>query len=67
VIHGDRDTLIPPHHGEALAAATRPDAAPPSALHLGVGGHNDIRRGEVYWAAIETLLRSSGVLSDRAI
>lgn len=62
VIHGDRDQLIPTHHGEALAAARRPESAPSPRLQIASSGHNDMLRGAVYWDAIESLLRDAGVL-----
>ena len=62
VFHGDRDTLIPPHHGEALANARRPPEAPEPRLQIGAGGHNDLPHDTAYWQAIESLLTDSGVL-----
>ncbi|MFT5353874.1 MAG: fermentation-respiration switch protein FrsA (DUF1100 family) [Polyangiales bacterium] len=64
VMHGDRDQLIPTHHGEALARAPRPEGSPAPRLHIASSGHNDMLRGAVYWSAIESLLRDAGVLRD---
>jgi fermentation-respiration switch protein FrsA (DUF1100 family) len=51
VLHGDRDAVVPPLHGEALY-----DAAPePKRLHVFAGaGHNDLvaRAGDEWAAAI---------------
>lgn len=67
VIHGDRDQLIPTHHGEALANASRPEGSPPSRLQISSGGHNDLLRGAVYWSSVESLLRDAGVLVDERL
>lgn len=64
VIHGDRDQLIPTHHGEALANATRPEGSPPPRLLISSGGHNDLPHDTAYWSAVESLLRDAAVLGD---
>lgn len=54
VLHGERDAIIPPEHGRALAAAARD-----SELHLFPCGHNDC---PTPWRTVREFLGRRGVL-----
>ena len=58
VMHGHKDTLIPKHHAEQLAASN-----PRAKLVFYDAGHNDLPppRSD-YWQQIEATLRLSGSL-----
>lgn len=55
VIHGDRDQVIPQHHGRKLADAA---AAPKSFYNVGGAGHNNILlvAGREYWNNLREFL-----------
>ncbi|MDC6169854.1 alpha/beta hydrolase [Paucibacter sp. XJ19-41] len=53
LIHGGRDTLIPPAHSQALQRAPRPADSPPARLWLlDEAGHNDLQAFDAYWQGL---------------
>jgi hypothetical protein len=61
VLHGERDTIVPPEHARALADA----AGPRAKLVLMDCDHNDCPPAETldaFWDGIEVFLRSAGAL-----
>jgi len=61
VLHGERDTIVPPEHARALADA----AGPRARLVLMDCDHNDcppVETLDAFWAGIEIFLRSAGAL-----
>ena len=61
VLHGERDTIVPPEHARALADA----AGPRAKLVLMDCDHNDcppVETLDAFWAGIEIFLRSAGAL-----
>ncbi|MCU0253768.1 MAG: alpha/beta hydrolase [Acidobacteria bacterium] len=62
ILHGERDTIVPPEHARELAAA----AGPRAQLVLMDCDHNDCPPAETldaFWAGIGSFLREAGVLS----
>ncbi|MBN1336174.1 MAG: alpha/beta hydrolase [Deltaproteobacteria bacterium] len=58
VLHGTLDRTIPHVHGERLS-----EAAASGRLESWPAGHNDLPRGDRYWAAVRDTLVRAGVLA----